>query len=70
MLMKKQISDPKPLVRIAMVFLALSAAWPRLIPYPRTLGTDVVDGIKGLLLGVAIGLIIWASRVGGFRRPK
>ena len=70
MIMKKEIQNPKPLVRIAMVFLALSAAWPRLIPYGRSLGTDVVDGVKGLLLGLAIGFIIWASRLGGFRRPN
>jgi hypothetical protein len=33
------------------------------------LGTDAVDGIKGLLLGISLGLMIWAARLGAFRRP-
>jgi hypothetical protein len=64
---KKQGQNPKALMRIGLAFLALSAAWPRLIPFTGHVDTDLVDGIKGLLLGLAIGFIVWASRVGGFR---
>jgi hypothetical protein len=66
---KKEVQDPKAVFRIAMLFLAISAAWPRLIPLAGSLGTDIVDGVKGLLLGIAIGLIIWAGRLGAFRKP-
>jgi hypothetical protein len=52
-----------------MLFLAISIVWPRLVPLTGSLGTDAVDGLKGLLLGIALGLMIWAARLGAFRRP-
>lgn len=67
MVFKNQSQNPKVLIRIGFAFLALSAAWPRLIPFTGNFSTDVVDGIKGLLLGLAIGFIIWAARLGGLR---
>ena len=68
MIFKEGIEDPKPILRIGMLLLAISTAWPRLIPFTGNLGTDAVDGIKGLLLGIGFGLIVWAARLGGFRR--
>lgn len=70
MVFKKQVQNPKALMRIGLLFLALSAAWPRLIPFTGDVGTDVVDGIKGLLLGLAMGFIFWAGRQGAFRRDS
>jgi protein-S-isoprenylcysteine O-methyltransferase Ste14 len=37
--------------------------WPRLFPFTRNLSPDLVDGVGGLLLGVAIGLEIWAFKL-------
>ena len=53
-------AGPKPLLAMGMVFLALAAAWPRLLPVTGNLGTDAIDGIRGLLMGLAIGLILWS----------
>jgi len=69
MIFKKEIQDPKAVLRIGMLFLAISIAWPRLIPFTGSLNTDVVDGLKGVLLGIAMGLIFWAARLGALRKP-
>ena len=59
MTLRKRV-DPKPVLAIGMVFLALAFAWPRLLPVTGNLGTDAIDGIRGLLMGLAIGLILWS----------
>ena len=69
MLFRKERPDPKLILRIGMLFLAISIVWPRLVPLTGNLGTDAVDGIKGLLLGISLGMMIWAARLGAFRRP-
>jgi hypothetical protein len=68
MIFKKEIRDPKLLMKIGMLCLAISIAWPRLVPLTGRLGSDAVDGIKGLLLGLSLGLFFWAGRLGGFGR--
>jgi hypothetical protein len=69
MLFRKETRDPKALMSIGSLFLAISIAWPRFIPITGTLGTDAIDLIKGLLLGVALGLMILAL-FRGSRRPN
>ncbi len=70
MFFRNGAQDPKPLFRIAMLFLAASIAWPRMLPFTGNLGTDAIDTIKGLLLGVALGLLFLAARRGAFGRPR
>lgn len=70
MIFKKEVPDGKALLRIGMLFLAISVAWPRLIPFTGPFSPDAVDGIKGALLGVSLGLVFWAARLGAFRRPN
>jgi hypothetical protein len=53
-----------------MVFLLLFNLWPRLLPIGRGLSEDWVDGIRGMLLGVAAGLICWAAALIGRQRRK
>jgi hypothetical protein len=40
-----------------------------MVPLTGNLGTDGIDMIKGLLLGVALGLLFLAARSGAFQRP-
>jgi hypothetical protein len=57
---KKPIDDPKPLMRFGMLFLGLALAWPKFIPVTGNLGPDAIDGIKGLLMGIAFGVLGWS----------
>jgi hypothetical protein len=57
---KKKLDNPKPLMMLGLVFLALGQAWPRLLPVTGNLGPDWIDGIKGLLMGIAMGLLGWS----------
>jgi hypothetical protein len=68
MFFKKEKPDPKLFIKLGMLCLAISIAWPRFAPFTGKLGEDAVDGIKGLLLGLALGLLILGARHGGFRR--
>ena len=60
MILKKQLDNPKPLMMLGLVFLGLGQAWPLLLPVTGNLGPDWIDGIKGLLMGIAIGLLAWS----------
>jgi hypothetical protein len=64
MIFRKRVEDPKPILRIGMFFLALALVWPRLLPVTGNLSTDAIDGINGLLMGLAIGLNLWAVILG------
>jgi hypothetical protein len=70
MIFKKEIQDPKAPIRLGMLCLAISIAWPRFVPITGSLSTDAVDLVKGLLLGLSLGLIFLGARLGGFRRPN
>ena len=37
----------------------------RFLPVAGGLGPDAIDGARGFLFGLAIGLNLWAARVGG-----
>ncbi len=63
-----KLKSPRPLICVGMVFLILFNAWPRLIPLTAGLGEDWIDGIRGTLLGIAAGLIIWAATLAGRQR--
>ena len=67
---RNDVQRPKRLLSIGMLFLAVSVAWPRMVPFTGNLGTDAIDLIKGLLLGVALGLLFLAARWGAFQKPR
>ena len=55
----------KTVFRIANVCLLLFFAMGILARYTPAAWTDRMDGIRGMLLGMELGLIIWWSRLGG-----
>lgn len=70
MLLKNRAKDPKALIRLGMLALLFSIAWPRLIATPAGFSEGWMDGVQGALLGIAIGLIILAARFGAFNRRQ
>ena len=68
MVFKKGLDDPKPLLRVGMLFLGIGLAWPRLVPLTGNLSPDAIDGLKGFLMGVGMALTLWAARLVGRQR--
>jgi hypothetical protein len=70
MILGNRRTDSRLLIKLAMLALMISIAWPRLIPAPSGLSEEWIDGIKGALMGMALGLIILAARFGAFNRRQ
>jgi hypothetical protein len=51
-----QLKTPKTTLRLGMGCLAVALLWPRFLPVTANLGPDAIDGTRGLLFGLAIGL--------------
>ena len=64
MIVRTGSRDPKALMRIGMVCLLIALVWPRFLPVTGGLGGDAIDGLRGLFLGLSIGLNLWAVRLG------
>jgi hypothetical protein len=58
--------NPKLLTTAGTLSLAISIAWPRFFPATGGLTVDAIDLIKGVFLGIALGLLFLALRLGGF----
>jgi hypothetical protein len=69
MLLRNRKPDSKTLVRFGMLALAISIAWPHLIPAGLGMSENLIDGVKGAFLGMALALLIWGAKLGGFSRP-
>ena len=65
MILKKRARDPKPIMMMGMAFLVAWNLWPRYVSVTGGLGPDAVDGARGVLLGLSIGLNLWAVRLRG-----
>jgi hypothetical protein len=62
--------DPKALMMMGMVFMVLGQLW-RFVPASAGLGEDAVDGLRGVFLGLSIGLLLWSVWLNGrMRRGK
>lgn len=49
--------SPSTLLRLGMACLAISPVVPRLVHPATASGTDWLDGVRGLMLGMGIGLL-------------
>jgi hypothetical protein len=68
MILRNRPKDPKVMIGLGMLALALSIVMPWFITVRGGFGEDFVDGVRGVFLGMALGLIIWGARLGGFNR--
>ena len=64
MIARYAAKDPKTPMRIGMACLLVGLVWPRFLPVTGGLGGDATDGIRGLFMGLSIGLNIWALMLG------
>jgi hypothetical protein len=63
MILQNKPSNANVVMIFANVCVICFFMWPRLFPFTHNLNPDLVDGVAGFLLGVAIGLEIWAFRL-------
>jgi hypothetical protein len=70
MILRNRAKNPKLMIRLGMLALAVSIVWPRLIPAGSGFSEGVVDGVKGAFLGMALALLIWGAKLGGFNRQN
>jgi hypothetical protein len=65
MILRNRARDPRQMMMMGMSFLVLGLVWPRFLPVTGNLGPDAIDGARGVLIGLSIGLNLWAARLGG-----
>jgi hypothetical protein len=54
-----------------MVFMVIGQVWPRYVPVTGGLSENAVDGLRGVFLGLSIGLLLWSALLNGrLRRGK
>ena len=60
--------NPRVMIKIGVVFL-LFFFLMNLLPHPTSsFGDGLFDGVHGMLLGVAMGLLLWATYLNGRNR--
>ena len=65
MTLRNPLYHPKIVFRLAMFCLLLFFAIGFLTRHAAGIWTDRIDGIRGMLLGMELGLMIWWLRLGG-----
>jgi hypothetical protein len=60
---RKLLKNPKTMIRTGLVCLLLFNIWPRFLHLTFNLGPDWIDGLRGVLLGLAMGLILLAAKL-------
>jgi len=65
MKLRNPLHHPKAVFRLALLCLLLFFAIGFLTRHVTGIWTDRIDGIRGILLGMELGLMAWWLRLGG-----
>jgi hypothetical protein len=68
MTFRNRPKNPKAMIRIGMLATAASIVIPWFVTVRGGIGEDFVDGLRGALVGMALALLIWGAKLGGFDR--
>jgi len=68
MIFSKRPNDPRVLMPLGMLCLALAFILPRFFHPTGNFGPDFMDGLQGGLLGMSIGLNLFSAVVAGRQR--
>jgi hypothetical protein len=60
-------TNPRTIFRLGMAFLAMFGVLG-IVHLPATFSEDILDGVRGALLGASIALLYLASRFGRWRK--
>lgn len=67
MSLRERLENPRLLMRLGMAFLVVALVAQRIVHPPR-FAEDVADAVRGLCLGLSIGLNLWSVRLTARRR--
>ena len=68
MIFRNRPRNPKAMIQVGMLAMAASIAIPWFVTVHGSFGEGFVDGLRGALLGMALALLIWGAKLGGFDR--
>lgn len=68
MIFRNRMKNPKTMMLLGMLCLAMANVWPRFLHLGASLGPDWIDAIRGVLFGLGIGLSLMAAKLNGRRR--
>jgi hypothetical protein len=68
MIFRNREKNSHAMMMVGIASLAVALVWPRFLPVTAGLGSNAIDGLRGVLIGVSIGLNLWAARLGGMKR--
>jgi hypothetical protein len=60
MIFRNLQKNHQTMMRIGMLCLLISLIWPRFVHLTFSLGPDLIDGVRGFLLGISISMNLWA----------
>ena len=63
MIFRNRLKNPQPLFFLAMLCIVLSNLLPRFLQTHVHAGENWTDGLRGLFLGLAIGLLFLAAKL-------
>jgi len=70
MLSRQRPPNPTALISMGMACLVVALVVPRIVHPSARLGEDLFDGFRGLLIGLSIGLNLWAVWLRSRPRPQ
>ncbi|HVT04523.1 MAG TPA: hypothetical protein VHL58_14240 [Thermoanaerobaculia bacterium] len=70
MILRNELKDPAALIRIGMGCILIFNVTHWCVHPTAIFWRDVVDGVSGAVLGIAIGTLLLAARMNGRRRRR
>lgn len=70
MFLRNRPKNPKMMIRVGMACLIVFNVWPRFVPRIVPVGEHTIDFTRGVLLGAAMALILWAARLNARQRQN
>ena len=65
MSVRNRLNNPKHLIRIGMACLLIAILSQRFLHPTAIFGSELIDGVRGVLYGLSIGFNLWAVRLAG-----
>jgi hypothetical protein len=58
------------MMSIGMMCLVIALVWPRCFHATANFSPNLIDGMRGMLFGIAIGMNLWSARLAARQRQR